>query len=85
ALTVAISFGISAFVSLTLTPALSAAFLRHRPATQFVLFRWFNTGFERLSNAYAHGVRFLIRLRWIMLGLFAAGLVATYFVWQRLP
>ncbi|RWN58106.1 multidrug efflux RND transporter permease subunit [Mesorhizobium sp.] len=85
ALTVAISFGISAFVSLTLTPALSAAFLRHRPATQFVLFRWFNTGFDRLSHAYANGVRFLIRLRWIMLGLFAAGLVATYFVWQRLP
>ncbi|RWN02852.1 MAG: efflux RND transporter permease subunit [Mesorhizobium sp.] len=85
ALTVAISFGISAFVSLTLTPALSAAFLRHRPATQFVLFRWFNTGFDRLSHVYAHGVRFLIRLRWIMLGIFAAGLVATYFVWQRLP
>ncbi|RWC11346.1 MAG: efflux RND transporter permease subunit, partial [Mesorhizobium sp.] len=81
ALTVAISFGISAFVSLTLTPA----FLRHRPATQFFLFRWFNTGFERLSHGYAHGVRILIRLRWIMLGLFAAGLVATYFVWQRLP
>jgi HAE1 family hydrophobic/amphiphilic exporter-1 len=85
ALTVAISFGISAFVSLTLTPALSAAFLRHRPATQFAPFRWFNTGFERLSHAYAHGVRILIRLRWIMLGLFAAGIVATYFVWQRLP
>ena len=85
ALTVAISVGISAFNSLTLSPALSAAFLRHRPATQFVLFRWFNTGFERLSHAYAHGVRILIRLRWIMLGLFAAGLVATYFVWQRLP
>jgi HAE1 family hydrophobic/amphiphilic exporter-1 len=85
ALTVAISVGISAFNSLTLSPALSAAFLRHRPATQFVLFRWFNSGFEWLSHAYAHGVRFLIRMRWIMLGLFAAGLVATYFVWQRLP
>ena len=85
ALTVAISVGISAFNSLTLSPALSAAFLRHRPETQFVLFRWFNTGFERLSHAYANGVRILIRLRWIMLGLFAAGLVATYFVWQRLP
>lgn len=85
ALTVAISFGISAFVSLTLTPALSAAFLRHRGETQFAPFRWFNSGFERLSHAYAHGVRFLIRLRWIMLGLFAAGLVATYFVWQKLP
>ncbi|TGV23089.1 multidrug efflux RND transporter permease subunit [Mesorhizobium sp. M4B.F.Ca.ET.143.01.1.1] len=85
ALTVAISVGISAFNSLTLSPALSAAFLRHRGETQFFLFRWFNAGFDWLSHAYAHGVRILIRLRWIMLGLFAAGLVATYFVWQKLP
>ncbi|PBB82228.1 hydrophobe/amphiphile efflux-1 family RND transporter [Mesorhizobium sp. WSM3879] len=85
ALTVAISVGISAFNSLTLSPALSAAFLRHRGGTQFVLFRWFNAGFDWLSHAYAHGVRILIRLRWAMLGLFAAGLVATYFVWQKLP
>ena len=35
ALTVAISVGISAFNSLTLSPALSAAFLRHRPKTSF--------------------------------------------------
>ncbi|MBZ9883335.1 efflux RND transporter permease subunit [Mesorhizobium sp. CA10] len=85
ALTVAISVGISAFNSLTLSPALSAAFLRHRGETQFVLFRWFNVGFDWLSHAYAHGVRILIKLRWAMLGLFAAGLVATYFVWQKLP
>ncbi|RWX65582.1 multidrug efflux RND transporter permease subunit [Mesorhizobium sp. M4B.F.Ca.ET.089.01.1.1] len=85
ALTVAISVGISAFNSLTLSPALSAAFLRHRGETQFFLFRWFNAGFDWLSHAYANGVRILIRLRWIMLGLFAAGLVATYFVWQKLP
>ncbi|RAZ80444.1 efflux RND transporter permease subunit [Mesorhizobium atlanticum] len=85
ALTVAISVGISAFNSLTLSPALSAAFLRHRGETQFVLFRWFNAGFDWLSHAYAHGVRILIKLRWIMLGLFAAGLVATFFVWQKLP
>ncbi|TIR45875.1 MAG: efflux RND transporter permease subunit, partial [Mesorhizobium sp.] len=57
ALTVAISVGISAFNSLTLSPALSAAFLRHRGETQFVLFRWFNAGFDWLSHAYAHGVR----------------------------
>ncbi|TIU59626.1 MAG: efflux RND transporter permease subunit, partial [Mesorhizobium sp.] len=63
ALTVAISVGISAFNSLTLSPALSAAFLRHRGETQFVLFRWFNAGFDWLSHAYAHGVRILIKLR----------------------
>ena len=47
ALTVAISVGISAFNSLTLSPALAAVFLKHRPAGEFILFRWFNAGFER--------------------------------------
>ncbi len=55
ALTVAISVGISAFNSLTLSPALSAAFLRHRPPTNFPPFRWFNRGFEALAEGYARG------------------------------
>src|SRR5205807_1956408 len=72
ALTVAISVGISAFNSLTLSPALCAAFLRERPHVKFVLFRWFNAAFEWLAHFYARSVRFLIRLRWAMLGLFLA-------------
>ena len=62
ALTVAISVGISAFNSLTLSPALSAAFLRHRGEVRFAPFRWFNSGFSWLSHAYAESVRVLIRL-----------------------
>jgi HAE1 family hydrophobic/amphiphilic exporter-1 len=85
ALTVAISVGISAFNSLTLSPALSAAFLRHRGETTFAPFRLFNAGFHRLSHAYAGFVRTLIRVRWIMLGLFVAGLGATYLVSLRIP
>ena len=85
ALTVAISVGISAFNSLTLSPALSAAFLRERPHVHFVLFRWFNAGFDWLSHAYARLVRWLIRLRWAMLGLFVLGLGVTYTVSQRIP
>ena len=47
ALTVAISVGISAFNSLTLSPALAAALAAPRaPRGTFFLFRWFNTGFE---------------------------------------
>src|SRR5271163_4689942 len=84
ALTVAISVGISAFNSLTLSPALSAAFLRARPHTRFPPFRWFNAGFERLAHGYARAVRGLIRWRWAMLALFVAGLYATYAVSQRL-
>ena len=68
--TVAISVGISAFNSLTLSPALSAAFLRHRRKGSFILFRWFNAGFDWLSHAYARSVRQFIRLRWALLGVF---------------
>jgi hydrophobe/amphiphile efflux-1 (HAE1) family protein len=85
ALTVAISVGISAFNSLTLSPALSAAFLRHRGDVQFAPFRWFNAGFDWLSHFYAHGVRALIRRRWAMLGLFVAALGATYLISLRIP
>jgi hydrophobe/amphiphile efflux-1 (HAE1) family protein len=85
ALTVAISVGLSAFNSLTLSPALSAAFLRHRPHTPFILFRWFNAGFNALSHGYAALVRFLIRIRWLVMILFVAGLGLTYWVSTRLP
>ena len=85
ALTVAISVGISAFNSLTLSPALSAAFLRHRQPTNFAPFRWFNAGFNWLSQAYARAVRGLIRLRWAMMILFVLGLGAVYAVWTRIP
>jgi HAE1 family hydrophobic/amphiphilic exporter-1 len=85
ALTVAISVAISAFNSLTLSPALSAAFLRHRGEVRFPPFRWFNAGFNWLSGVYADGVRVLIRLRWAMLGLFLAALTATYLISLRIP
>ncbi len=85
ALTVAISVGISAFNSLTLSPALSAAFLRHRGAPQFPPFRWFNAGFTRLAHGYANSVRHLVRPRWALMGLFAAALTVTYMMWQRIP
>jgi hydrophobe/amphiphile efflux-1 (HAE1) family protein len=85
ALTVAISVGISAFNSLTLSPALSAAFLRHRGETTFAPFRLFNEGFHWLSHAYARFVRGVIRIRWIMLCLFVAALGTTYLVSLRIP
>lgn len=85
ALTVAISVGISAFNSLTLSPALSAAFLRPRPHAQFVLFRWFNAGFHWLSHGYAESVRRFIRLRWALLALFVAGGIGTYAVGAHIP
>jgi HAE1 family hydrophobic/amphiphilic exporter-1 len=85
ALTVAISVGISAFNSLTLSPALSAAFLRHRGEVKFLPFRMFNSGFTWLSHAYERGARAVIRLRWAMFGLFIAFIGATYLISTRVP
>jgi HAE1 family hydrophobic/amphiphilic exporter-1 len=85
ALTVAISVGISAFNSLTLSPALSAAFLRHRAPSQFFFYRWFNAGFGWLSHVYSASVRSFIRWRWLMFGFFAILIAATYLVSTRIP
>ena len=85
ALTVAISVGISAFNSLTLSPALAAAFLRHRPHQPFILFRWFNRGFDALSHGYSRLVGVFIRLRWGLLAGFAVMLFGTWSLWERLP
>ena len=60
ALTIAISVAISAFNSLTLSPALSAVFLRSQPPSRFPPFRWFNAGFTRSANGYAWAIRHLI-------------------------
>jgi hydrophobe/amphiphile efflux-1 (HAE1) family protein len=85
ALTVAISVGISAFNSLTLSPALSAAFLRHRGEVTFKPFVIFNRGFNWLSHRYAESVRGIIRMRKLMIALFVIGLGATYLISTRIP
>ena len=60
-------------------------FLRHRHGQPFVLFRWFNAGFEALSHGYARMVRGFIRFRWGLLAGFAVMLFGTYSLWERVP
>ncbi|AMN40197.1 efflux RND transporter permease subunit [Rhodoplanes sp. Z2-YC6860] len=85
ALTVAISVGISALNSLTLSPALSAAFLRHRGEVTFKPFVWFNRGFGWLSHQYAEGVRHLIGWWKPIIVVFVVALGATYWISTRIP
>lgn len=85
ALTVAISVGISAFNSLTLSPALAAAFLRHRGETRFKPFVWFNNGFAWLSSYYAASVRVLITHTKAMLAFFLVAIAATWLISTRIP
>jgi hydrophobe/amphiphile efflux-1 (HAE1) family protein len=85
ALTIAISVAISAFNSLTLSPALSAVLLRHRPPSRWFVFRAFNAGFTVTAQAYANLIRRVIAVRWAVLALFAGGLVLTYGIYSRIP
>ena len=72
ALTIAVSTLLSAFNSLTLSPALCALLLRpHEHRTDWFerlwerllgrFFRWFNRNFERLAHGYAGAVSWLLR------------------------
>ncbi|KVO63314.1 RND transporter [Burkholderia ubonensis] len=85
ALTIAISVLLSAFNSLTLSPALCAVLLRHGQARRFVLFRAFNRGFDWARQRYAGSVRRLIAARWLALALFAGGLAVTWLLNATIP
>lgn len=62
-ITIALSVFISGIVALTLTPVLCAKLLQAQKAhkTPGALVRGFENGFQRITNAYLSGVRFLIR------------------------
>jgi HAE1 family hydrophobic/amphiphilic exporter-1 len=88
-LTIAFSVAISAFNALTLSPALSALLMRARsdaPARrEFILFRWFNRGFEGLRRQYRRALGWQVgHLRWAGLA-FLVGLGLTVFVFRRVP
>jgi hydrophobe/amphiphile efflux-1 (HAE1) family protein len=85
ALTIAISVGLSAFNSLTLTPALSAWLLRYQGPSPFVVFRKFNEIFNKFRDTYARMIRRAIEARWYALGIFLGGIIMTFGLFIRVP
>jgi multidrug efflux pump len=96
AITIAISTVISAFNSLTLSPALSALLLRdhHAPRDRLThvmdaglgwFFRPFNRAFEWASHQYSAGVARLLRRAVIALVVYAGLLAATGALFRRIP
>lgn len=85
AVTIAVSVTISGIVALTLSPALCALILKpghHEPAAPF---RRFNRLFDRITEGYTSGVRFLLRRAVLGLGLFALLIAVTGFLFVRIP
>ncbi len=96
ALTIAISTVISAFNSLTLSPALCAILLKPHDAPKdwFArlldrlfgwIFRPFNRGFTRGSHAYSSGVSRVLGHKTLALVVYAVLIGATAFMFQRVP
>jgi multidrug efflux pump len=96
AMTIAISTVISAFNSLTLSPALSAVLLRGHEQPQDGLtrvinrlfgrfFNLFNRVFQRGSENYAHGVAGVVRRKGAMLAIYALLLGVTVLLGQSVP
>jgi multidrug efflux pump len=96
ALTIAISTVISAFNSLTLSPALAALLLKPHGAKPDALtrgmnrvfggfFRRFNRFFERSGRNYVGGVRGVLAHKGVAMGVFAGLLGLTYVMFQVVP
>ncbi|HWG20440.1 MAG TPA: efflux RND transporter permease subunit [Terracidiphilus sp.] len=99
-MTIAFSIAISAFNALTLSPALSALFLRGeeerprqldflhiRPLSR--MFAAFIHGADAtvswMSRTYARTIHVALRIRYVFLVLFFAGLAATVWIYTRVP
>lgn len=90
AITIAISVMLSAFIALSLTPALCTLLLKPTKKDKklnFIdkFFVWFNKGFEKLTHNYANGVTRSIRgARYIVL-LLVCICVGTVFLFKNKP
>jgi HAE1 family hydrophobic/amphiphilic exporter-1 len=84
-LTIAFSVAISAFNALTLTPALSALWLRREEPVRRGFFGLFNRGVTGLNAWYRRTLGRLERLRWAVVVVFFCGLGLTWWIFNRVP
>ena len=87
-LTIAFSIAISAFNALTLSPALSAIFLRpeqEKRGLAAIIFNPIEAVIRKTISIYAVAVTWVVKMRWAFLALFVAGLGATAYMYNHVP
>jgi len=84
-LTIAFSIAISAFNSLTFTPSLSALLLRPETGRKNFFFRGVEHVIHRTTAYYVVGAKKALKIRYVMLAIFFAGLAATYLAYKLVP
>ena len=86
AVTLAVTIGFSAIVSLTLTPMMSARILRHRPKEQQGrLFKASERIFNRVISFYGRTLKFVLGFQTITLLVAVATLMLTVFLYIVIP
>jgi multidrug efflux pump len=85
ALTIAISMLFSAFLALSLTPALCATLLRPEHLKENRFFKLFNRSYEYAQSHYLGGVRFSLRHKTWWLAGYAVLIAAGILVYTRVP
>ncbi|KTD57892.1 efflux RND transporter permease subunit [Legionella shakespearei] len=85
ALAIAFSVALSGINSLTLSPALCGILLKQKVKNNFIVFRWFERGYETTLEKYKKGVDFCLTHKKYVLIVFVLLAVATAFVFRSLP
>jgi HAE1 family hydrophobic/amphiphilic exporter-1 len=83
-LTIAFAIAISAFNALTLSPALAAIFLRGEKHKRGLL-GLIDRAIVSTTVFYGKAIRQVLRLRYVVMVLFIAGLVGTVYLYNRVP
>jgi len=84
-LTIAFSIILSAFNSLTFTPALSALLLGRGRAQKGRFFSTVESFIHRATNTYKVSAHRALRFKYVIVGIFFAGLALTYGVFKTVP
>ncbi len=86
AITLAVAILISAAVSLTFTPMLSARLLKHVPENQHnILLRWSQQQFDRLITAYGRALRWVLKHQPLTLTVALGTLILTVILYIAIP
>ena len=88
ALTIVFAVIFSTFNALTFSPTMSGVFLRPAEPVKGPLgwlFPRFNNAFDWLKGKYRGLIEFLVRLKWVVIAIFVAGLVFTGWTYTSLP
>jgi HAE1 family hydrophobic/amphiphilic exporter-1 len=84
AVTICTAILISGMVSITLTPMLCSRFLRTAKTTgRGIFYRATEAAFDGMLNAYAHCLRWIMRHRPVMAGVFFISLAATVYMYGK--